>query len=136
MFWARRDRHVPIFLLYYSHMQVLIAQKVASALVIEASTGPIWWYTAGFAHILAWFRRSAVAYWQRLCVGLWARNLLVPMYSQYDWWGRIISFLIRLAQVIARSVWYGAYLLLLALVIMAWPIAPIAVVYFLFAPLF
>ncbi len=39
-----------------------------------------------------------------LGVGVWIKNIFVPMYGSYDFAGRFISFFVRLAMIGARSV--------------------------------
>ncbi len=126
-----------VFLLYYScTMHVLLFQKIVTAVLREAVTGPIWWYTHGLLRMLTWWQERSRLLWHRLSIGLWARNILVPMFGQYDWQGRIISFLIRLAQIIFRSIGYGFAVIFFACGILLWLVAPLVVLYGLFAPLF
>lgn len=64
---------------------------------------PIWWYSTGLIKTLrgVWFfyRRQEAS----LGFYVWLKNMFVPMYGQYDIAGRLISFLIRLVQVIYRG---------------------------------
>ena len=73
----------------------------------------LWWYTKGvgvlFRGAMASAQRQAVVF----AVGVWVKNLFVPMYGQYDWQGRIISFFVRLMQIIARSIAFGVWILVL-----------------------
>ncbi len=93
--------------------------KVLAQVVGEILYFPIWWYSVGFfRHLKAVFN-----FWRNqekaLGFSIWLKNLFVPMYGQYDWLGRLISFCVRLVQIIFR----GAILLLLALVLAAWLVA-------------
>lgn len=117
-------------------MPALLFQKILTTLLREAVTAPVWWYTHGLLHMLAWWSERSRLLWHRLSVGLWARNILVPMFGQYDWQGRVISFLIRLAQIIFRSIGYGIAVIFFGGAVGAWIGAPILVFYGLFAPLF
>ena len=65
---------------------------------------PIWWYSSGF-------KKTAESLWQRflrmeerLALRIWFINLLTPMFGQTDWQGRLISFFIRLIQIIVRFI--------------------------------
>jgi hypothetical protein len=75
---------------------------------------PFWWYSVGFVETIKkeaiFFRNQEKA----LGFSVWLTNIFVPMYGQADAAGRIISFFIRLVQIIARGL---ALLLWLALVI-------------------
>ena len=85
-------------------MGLIAFARSLGSLAVNIVTAPFWWYSVGlfvFAQMLAQsLRRAAVT----LGIGLWAKNLFTPMYGQYDRAGRIISFFIRLANVIGRSI--------------------------------
>lgn len=76
---------------------------------------PIWWYTAGVIHTI----QSLVRWWQHsartLAIAVWIKNLFVPMYGQYNIQGRIISVVVRGAQIVFR----GMALLCMTLVLVA-----------------
>lgn len=93
---------------------------------------PVWWYSSGAALAGTWC-------WQRLRntarsfgVAVWLKNLFRPMFGQYDFWGRLISFIMRLVII----VWYSVLLLLVAglmlALFVAWLLLPIFVVYEIF----
>lgn len=46
---------------------------------------------------------------RQLGVNIWLKNLFVPMYGSYDIAGRLISFIVRSAQVFARSLFLAVY---------------------------
>ncbi|MEK7647754.1 MAG: hypothetical protein AAB384_01805 [Patescibacteria group bacterium] len=117
-------------------MSIALLQHVVQLLLVEAITGPVWWYTGGLAFMLRWMRERSARTWYRLAISLWMRNIMVPMFGQYDWQGRIISFFIRLFQVIARCIVFGFAAVWYAVVVLLWCVAPLAVLYFIFAPLF
>lgn len=75
---------------------------------------PVWWYTKGIAYTTQKLVYSARRQAANFAVGLWVKNLFVPMYGQYDWQGRIISFFVRLVQIIVRSLAYATWLVMLA----------------------
>lgn len=102
--------------------------KTAGTIFFEIISTPVWWYTSGIRWIALRLGRSAAGVWTQAGVGIWIRNLLVPMYGQNDIWGRIISFLIRLVNIIARSVWCGIWVLLLLAVFALWVMLPIITV--------
>jgi hypothetical protein len=64
---------------------------------------PLWWYSAGLVKTIRgvgrFYRTAAtdLGFW------VWLKNIFVPMYGQYDIAGRLISFIIRLVQVILRG---------------------------------
>jgi hypothetical protein len=106
--------------------------KIIISLILELLYFPIWWYGAGFFRVLKnmglFFRNRE----QSLGFLIWLKNIFVPMYGQYDWSGRLISFCIRLIQVIFRGIillFWGAVCLVL---ITAWLVLPILLILALF----
>lgn len=65
---------------------------------------PLWWYSLGFLM----FANRVINFWREeqksLGVYVWLKNLFIPMYGQHDFAGRIISFFVRLIQIIIRGV--------------------------------
>ncbi|MSU75754.1 MAG: hypothetical protein EXS55_04555 [Candidatus Magasanikbacteria bacterium] len=110
-------------------MYLLIAQRLAFEALLDIIYFPLWWYTGGLKHALLWCVGVLKRGNQSLAPGLWLKNIFVPMYGQYDWQGKIISFFMRLAQVVFRTsallVWLGFCCVLF----MAWMVFPIVVVY-------
>ncbi len=93
---------------------------------------PVWWYTKGIVYMLEQLLFSARRQAAFFAVSLWVRNLFVPMYGQYDWQGRIISFFIRLIQIVFRSIAYTFWLGILAGVAVFYVFAPLVLVVFIF----
>lgn len=86
---------------------------------------PVWWYTRGFLRMLRNGIQRVKNKEASLGVLLWIRNIFVPMFGQYDAVGRIISFLMRIFQIIVRSL-----LLLLSVIkefalLILWIVLPI-----------
>lgn len=92
---------------------------------------PLWWYTLGLQQLLGALSKNILEEEHRIGVGLWWRNLLVPMFGQSDWQGRIISFVMRLVVGLFRSLlfvlWFGLALLAIAI----WVFGPPTAAYFL-----
>jgi hypothetical protein len=85
-------------------MWVLIFQRLTIEFFFDLVYFPVWWYTVGLM-------RHAKSCWgmfqsgnEQMAPGLWLRNLFVPMFGQYDWQGRIVSFFIRLLNVFGRTI--------------------------------
>ena len=98
---------------------------VAIDLVADFVLFPLWWYTAGLARAIRmagrWFDQTR----QMMAVGLWAKNLFVPMFAQYDIWGRLISFLVRLFMVIVRSIGLVLITLVIGAALLAYAAFPV-----------
>ena len=86
---------------------------------------PLWWYTRGLARMTVAAGRSVAGTWASLGVGVWARNLFVPMFGQADIPGRIISFFMRLFQIVVRTVGFILAVCLQALWLLAWAAIPV-----------
>ncbi len=91
---------------------------------------PVWWYTQGVTYTAQKLFSSARRQAAHVAVGLWLKNLFVPMYGQYDWQGRIISFFVRLLQVIFRTIALIIWTIALFFVGIFYLCVPIALVAF------
>ena len=84
-------------------MMLVVLQQILLEALLDIVYAPIWWYTRG---VVFWLQKC-ISFLktgnESLAPGLWLKNLFVPMFGQYDWQGRIISFLIRFVQVVARG---------------------------------
>jgi len=108
---------------------VLIFQETLGKLFWDIIIFPFWWYTFGVFGRLQWFVEQIKAETESLSLNLWIKNLFVPMFGQYDKAGRIISFFMRLIQIIFRFVFLILWIVLLIILFMAWLVLPIIVVY-------
>lgn len=106
-------------------MGFFVLRKLAGEAVIDLARTPLWWYSGGLAMVAHWWvymlRRGNAA----LGVLLWLRNLFVPMFGQHDWQGRLVSFLIRFVQVIARGIAFVMLLIFITVMLFLWVTAPI-----------
>ncbi len=59
--------------------------------------------------------------------GLWLKNIFVPMFGQYDWQGRLVSFFMRLVQVVVRSVALVFWLIACLVLFVLWLALPVVV---------
>ena len=85
---------------------------------------PVWWYTKGLS-LVASNAIAALKYRsQSYSFRIWIRNFFVPMYGQYDIWGRIISVLMRFIVLIGRSIAISVEAAIYALGIVLWALAP------------
>lgn len=85
---------------------------------------PIWWYTGGLKMMALWMANSIQGYAQSISLSVWVKNLFVPMYGQYDWQSRIISFIMRVFMIIGRMIALFAWLLVVLVVGVAYLILP------------
>ena len=104
---------------------ITIVNSLFLQLVVDVFYAPVWWYSQG----LLWFFRKVVASIRETAqsagLGIWVKNIFVPMYGQYDIWGRIVSFIVRFANIIGRAVWVFVWAIICLVVLLAWIAAPI-----------
>jgi len=106
-------------------LRIVIFQTVADFLYT-----PIWWYSRGLLKQFRGVSGSLLSRKQDLAIDVWLKNIGKPMYGQYDFTGRLISFFMRLAQIIGRTIALVIWALLLIVWLLIWLAIPIAIVYF------
>lgn len=84
-------------------MWLLIVQRLTIEFFLDIFYFPVWWYTAGAKRSLLFSFRVLQSGNQQLAPGLWLKNIFVPMYGQYDWQGRLMSFFMRSVNVVIRG---------------------------------
>lgn len=93
---------------------------------------PLWWYSSGLLVILKATGQRIYAAWKNLALDIWLKNIMRPMYGQYDTASRIISFIMRCFQIIFRFFIF----LIMAAVIALFPViylaAPVLAIWQLF----
>lgn len=93
---------------------------------------PLWWYSRGLWRAARFCYQSLHDEARVLAIGVWARNLFVPMYGAYDIWGRIISFLMRVVQIFGRLVVLTVYSLIMLAVFVGYVMLPLIIVWQIF----
>lgn len=110
-------------------MYLLLIEHLLAEALLDFVYFPLWWYSAGALRAA----RACLNCFQsgnaRLAPGLWLKNIFVPMFGQYDWPGRIISFVMRVTQIIGRSLALLIWLLVCLALFIAWLVLPILVVW-------
>ncbi len=98
-------------------------------IILDALYAPVWWYSAGLIGTLRKLSRALQEGAQIIGITIWAKSLFKPMYGEYSWQGRIVSFFMRIVvllfMVLQMTVWLGILLILLLI----WLILPIALVW-------
>jgi len=93
---------------------------------------PLWWYTRGFYGLVLGAIDFIIRKERSLSLLVWTRNLFVPMYGQHDVAGFLISFIVRLTQIIFRSFVMLFWLYLSLLAVLIWLALPFAAAYMVF----
>lgn len=106
-------------------MYALAFQKIIMEAIIDLIYFPFWWYSFGSIKIaekcFQFFKEGNA----RLAPGIWLANIFVPMFAQYDWQGRIVSFFMRLVQVVFRSLALIVWLVLCLALFLLWLVIPL-----------
>lgn len=103
-----------------------IVGKLFFELAFDVFRAPLWWYTDGIRWVVRTLARAMQQTWQSSAIGVWIKNLFVPMYGQHDFWGRIISFFIRLFQIFFRLLWNIVYFVFMIAAFCVWLALPLA----------
>ncbi len=98
---------------------------------------PLWWYGKGlrnfFVFVVDLYRRL----WNNLALPILIKSWFKPMYAQYDWQGRVISFFFRTLLILWRlSIFLAVgvfYFILLVLWVIILPVAVLALLAIIFS---
>jgi len=113
----------------FTNNSAMYGTKILSELVGNIIYFPLWWYSRGLINIMLWLKEFIVNREKSLAFLVWLKNIHRPMYGQHDWQGRIISFLIRLVQIIGRGLIMIFWLIFALAVFLFWIIFPFFVLY-------
>jgi len=113
-------------------MFILVIQRLLLEALLDIFYFPIWWYSGGLKTAGGWCWDLLKSGNEGLAPSLWLENIFVPMYGQYDWQGRIISFLMRLVQVIARTIALFFWAIICLALFLIWLALPVVVIFGLF----
>ena len=84
-----------------------------------------WWYGRGLKSAWQSMLDFAAQGNAELALSVWIKNIFTPMFGQYDWQGRLVSFIVRLFQIILRAFGFAVWLLVGWLVFLFWIFLPI-----------
>jgi len=90
---------------------------------------PIWWYSKGLLKAAKICLNEITDQQERLGLLVWIKNISTPMFGQYDLEGRIISFFVRLIQIIVRFFLLLIWSILILVLFLIWLIFPVIIVY-------
>lgn len=108
-------------------MWLLVFQRLAFESILDIFYFPLWWYTGGVVHSVRWCAQFFMQGNHSLAPMLWLKNLFVPMFGQYDWQGRIISFVMRFFQFCFRSLALLFWFFICVVLFLGWLALPVAV---------
>ncbi len=90
---------------------------------------PLWWYTLGAFKSIKWCLSLVAVGNGHFAPGLWLNNIFVPMYGQYDIEGRVISFVMRLFQIVVRFIALFIWVIACLILFLIWLSLPALVLY-------
>lgn len=102
---------------------------VAQDVLFDMVRWPWWWYTTGVVLAGKRFLEMVRDANNQFGVMVWIKNILVPMYGDYAWSGRLVSFFMRVVQVIGRSLLLLLWTLFAGFIFLLWLIIPLFIVY-------
>ena len=113
-----------------------MAQKVTGSLIRDVSLDfireilyfPIWWYSVGLLRAARFFWQRIKNMEVRLGVLVWVKNIFTPMFGQRDIAGVLISFFMRIFQIIVRTIVLFFWSVIVLLGFFIWIALPVFVV--------
>jgi len=113
----------------FKHHSAVYGTKILAGLAVDLVYFPAWWYSGGLIRLIKYLKNFLAEREKSLALLVWIKNIHIPMYGQYDWQGRLISFFMRLFQVIIRSIAMFAWLIFVLMIFIFWVIIPLLVLY-------
>jgi hypothetical protein len=99
--------------------------KIIFELLVDIIFFPFWWYSRGLFLIGGKLLSALSDREKSLALFIWIKNIYRPMYGQYDWQGWLISFFMRVVQIIFRSIALLFWLAIYLAVFLFWLILPV-----------
>jgi hypothetical protein len=90
---------------------------------------PIWWYSFGLIKTVKNLAGFVADKEKSLALFVWVKNIFVPMYGQRDIQGMVISFFVRLVQIIVRVVILAFWIIVALVGFWIWVALPILIIY-------
>lgn len=114
--------------MYRENIAVKSINFIFKDIIFDILYWPIWWYSIGLAKAFGNMKDTIAQGNRELALGIWVKNLFVPMFGQTDWQGRLISFFMRLVQIIIRFVAFLFWIVFAMVVFLFWPFLPLVIV--------
>ena len=111
------------------HNSAVYGTKILAELAGSIIYFPLWWYSRGLVITIRSLKKFIINREKSLALLVWLKNIHRPMYGQYDWQGRVISFVMRLAQIIARGAIMIFWLMFALAIFLLWVMLPFVVLY-------
>ena len=103
--------------------------RIILGVITDVLFFPFWWYSFGLLNVIRRLAKFVADREKSLALFVWLKNIFVPMYGQRDWQGFLISFFIRLVQIIFRSIILIFWLIVALAAFWLWVALPLFVAY-------
>jgi len=103
--------------------------KIVVELVGDIIFFPLWWYSKGLFDFLKGQLQFLENRQKGLALAVWIKNIFKPMFGQNDWQGKLISVIMRIFQIIIRSIAMMFWILVSFFLIIFWISLPVLIFY-------
>jgi hypothetical protein len=110
-------------------MSNLTLTKIFTDIFIDIVFFPFWWYSFGLFKTIKKLIDFVVDKEKSLALAVWIKNIFTPMYGQRDIQGLLISFFIRLTQIIFRGLILIFWAIAALIIFCLWLTIPALVIY-------
>ena len=108
---------------------LIYGAQIISEIIWDILYFPIWWYTRGILFIIMALRDFLIQKEKTLGILVWIKNINRPLYERYDWLGQLASFLVRIVQIIGKSLVWLVWLIITFIIFYLWIVLPIFAIY-------
>lgn len=112
-----------------SNNLILYSGKILAEAARDILYFPLWWYTRGLLELMEKLIQFMIDREKSIGLFVWMKNIFRPMYGQTDWQGYLISVLMRIVQIIFRSIAMIFWLIAAFFVFVIWNVLPIFIIY-------
>jgi len=106
---------------------IFYSGEILTDIVRDIIYFPAWWYSRGLCLLVVKLKRFLSDRQKSLALLIWIKNIYRPMYGQYDWQGMLISFFMRLFQILTRSLIMLFWLIISLAIFFIWLVLPAVV---------
>lgn len=103
--------------------------KVLAEIMRDILYFPVWWYTRGLFNLVKSLRDFLVEREKGLALTVWIKNIFKPMYAQTDWQGILISILMRIIEIIGRSIVMFFWVIVVLIAFVFWVAFPFLAIF-------
>jgi len=117
-------------------MWIIALQRIFFECILDILFFPFWWYSYGLRRAFFGCYGFVQVGNITLAPGVWIKNIFVPMFGQYDWQGRLMSFFMRFVNIIYRSLAFFVVICFALFLFFCWVVFPVFVLYMLYFSFF